>query len=175
MHYVAVDINKDTPDEVTELVLAMELREIDLIECALVGSKDSLDSIILGILNSGLTYCKAGFNTITGLPEFIFGVAATDNPIMGSPWMLATEDFKITKDWLKMCKGEVFPEMEATFPILSNFVHKDNQESIQWLRWLGFSFYDVPVTFTDDQTEPVPMYLFTKLGGSPICVPQQQQ
>lgn len=167
MNYVAVDINEHTDPDVMNLVINMDLRAIDRVECDLVGLGDS---IMNGIIASGLTYCKAGFNTITGCPEFIFGVAATDHPAIGSPWMLATEEFKITKDWLKMCKNEIYPEMDKTFPILQNFVHKENKESIAWLRWLGFSFYDVPVTFKDDQTEPVPMYLFTKLGGTPLYV-----
>ena len=146
---------------------------MDLLECEMIGSPDSSTSILTGILGSSEIYCKAGINTITGQPEFIFGVAQVDGqPAVGSPWLLASEDFKITKEWLRMCKDEVFPEMNATFPILTNFVHKDNKESIRWLSWLGFTFYDVPVVFTDDQIEPVPMYMFTKLGGTPICVTQ---
>ena len=174
MDYVEVTLNKDTDSDIMELVLAMELRPMDVEECRLVGSTDGLESILRGVLASADTYCKAGFNTKTGLPEFIFGVASTDEPTTGSPWLLATKDFKITKDWLKMCRNQIFPEMDKTFPILKNFVHKDNIESIQWLRWLGFSFYDVPVTFTEDQTEAVPMYLFVKLGGTPLCVNQYQ-
>lgn len=174
MNYVAVDMNKETDPNIMELVIGMELRPIDLLECELIGSPDGTTSIITGILGSGDVYCKAGFNTDTGLPEFIFGVAKVDGQVaVGSPWLLATEDFKITKDWLKMCKNEIFPEMEATFPVLMNYIHKDNTESIQWLKWLGFSFYDIPVVFTDDQVEPVPMYMFTKLGGTPVCVTQQ--
>ena len=170
MDYVEVTLNKDTDPDIMQLVLDMELRPIDIEECALVGSKDSLDSIMKGILASWDVYCKAGFNTKTGLPEFIFGVASTDSPAIGSPWLLATKDFKITKDWLKMCRDLIFPQMDDTFPILKNFIHKENKESIQWLKWLGFSFYDVPVVFTEDQTEAVPMYLFVKLGGTSQCV-----
>ena len=173
MDYKAVDINKETDPMTLELVIDMQLRPMDLLECELVGSPDGTTSILTGILASSATYCKAGFNIKTGLPEFIFGVTPVDDqPAIGSPWMLATEDFKITKDWLRMCRDEIYPQMDKTFPILMNYVHKDNQESIRWLRWLGFSFHDVPVVFTKEQTEPVPMYLFTKIGGSPVCVTQ---
>ena len=174
MDYVEVTLDKDTDPDIMQLVLDMELRDIDIDECRLIGSLDPLESIMRGVIASGPIYCRAGFNVKTGLPEFVFGVAATDTPIAGSPWMLATKDFKITKDWLKMCRNTIFPQMDATFPILQNFVHKENKDSIAWLRWLGFTFYDVPVTFTDDQTDPVPMYFFTKLGGTPLCVDQQQ-
>jgi len=171
MNYEVVDINKDTDPMIMELVIGMQLRPMDLLECRMVGSPDSSTSILTGILGSSDIYCKAGFNTITGLPEFIFGVASVDGqPATGSPWLLATTDFKITRDWLRRCKEKFFPEAAAIFPILTNFVHKENREAIKWLRWLGFTFYDIPVVFTRHQTEPVPMYMFTKLGGTPVCV-----
>jgi hypothetical protein len=174
MDYVEVTLDKDTDPDIMQLVLDMELRPLDLLECALVGATDdSTDIILHGILASGMVYCKAGFNLTTGLPEFIFGVSATDSPDIGTPWLLGTTDFVITKEWLKMCKYKIFPQMDGTFPILKNYVHKDNVESIRWLKWLGFTFYDIPVIFTDEQTEPVPMYLFVKLGGTPLCVAQQ--
>lgn len=175
MDYITVDINKETDPMIMELIIGMELRPIDQLECAMVGSPDSPTSIMTGIFGSSSIYCKAGFNTKTGLPDFIFGVAKVDGQVaIGSPWLLATEDFKITKTWLRLCKEEFFPEAEKTFPVLMNYVHKDNQESIRWLSWLGFTFYDVPVVFTSEQTEPVPMYMFTKLGGTPVCVNQYQ-
>jgi len=175
MKHIIVDIDRETDPNIMELVIGMELRPMDLLECRMVGSPNGTTSILNGILGSGDVYCRAGFSVDTGLPEFLFGVSKLDGQVaVGSPWMLATEDLQITKEWLRRCRDEVFPEMEATFPILMNYVHKDNEESIRWLSWLGFTFYDVPVIFTDEQTEPVPMYMFTKLGGTPICVNQHQ-
>jgi hypothetical protein len=169
MNYTAVDIN-EAPQYLIELVANMELRPIDVLECELAGSPNPRIALLRAMQCSLDTYCKIGVNTVTGLPEFIYGVASTDDVTIGAPWLLATEDFKITPDWLKACRREVFPEMNATFPILRNFIHKENRESIAWLKWLGFEFHDIPVTFREDGA-PAPMYLFVKLGGSP-CVTQ---
>ena len=172
MNYKAVDIN----DARASLILqtrGMNLRAIDRLECKMVGSTSPSDSIYRGLIQSRDHFCKIGVNTITNKPEFVFGVASTNDPTIGSPWLLATEDFKITTDWLKRCKKEMLPQINKTFPILRNFIHKDNKQSMTWLRWLGFKFYDTPVSFHVDGT-PSPAYVFTKLGDETLCANPQQ-
>lgn len=154
---------------------SMPLRPMDALECEMAGYPSSQTAIAEGIRNSP-DYCKVGYNTETDDVDFVFGIARDiDNIAIGVPWMLAKDGFKITKSWLRHCRDVIFPEMNDTFPVLMNYVHKENKESIRWLKWLGFSFYDVDVTFPDGEDDIAPVYLFTKLGGIPICAPQQQQ
>jgi len=172
MNYQAVDL-RDASDELQEKTVNMKLRPIDILECRMAGTSDTKKAIALGMHLSEDYYCKIGVNTITNEPEFVWGIASTGDPTLGVPWMLASNKFKITTDWLKRCKKEVLPEMNRTFPILRNFVHKNNTQSIAWLKWLGFSFYDIPVSFSVDGDQ-ADVLLFTKLGGDHLCVNQQQ-
>ncbi len=120
----------------------MVLRPIDKLEVETCGHNP--DTILKEGLDSS-TYCKVGVNTITGKADFIFGVAPHPNYFtVGIPWMLATVDMKITTDWLKRCKREIYPEMLKRYCLLKNWVHEDNEDSIAWLKWLGFKMYQVP-------------------------------
>lgn len=152
----------------------MPLGSMDMLECEMAGYTSSHKAIKAGIEAS--SYCKVGYNDKTNNVDFVFGVTADpSDPATGIPWLLRRDGFKITKSWLKQCRDSIFPEMESTYPILKNYVHKKNKQSIRWLRWLGFSFYDVEVTFPNGPDDIAPVYLFVKLGGYPICAPQQQQ
>lgn len=143
---------------------SLNLRSIDRVECEAAGYGSSYEAIEDGLNRS--PYCKVGYNTKTDEVDFVFGVAVDPEvPSVGIPWMLATDKLKITKSWLKHCKEVIFPQMDDMYPVLQNYVHQDNHESIRWLKWLGFTFYDV---------EGIPFYIFTKLGGNPICVHPQQ-
>lgn len=170
MNYKAIDL-RDASKELVQKVLDMKLRPIDILECRMVGVYDIRESLAYGMYKSEPHFCMIGLNTETNMPEFVWGVAPTEDPTVGTPWLLATSDFKITTDWLKRCKRDIFPRMNDTFPILRNFIHKDNHESIRWLKWLGFEFYEVDVTFKETG-EKANAYLFTKLGGKSICATQ---
>jgi hypothetical protein len=153
----------------------MPLRPIDILECEMTGYQSSHLAIEAGI-EASPAYCKVGYNNKTDNVDFVFGIAQDpDDPAIGIPWMLARDGFNITKSWLKHCRDVIFPEMEGVYPILKNYVHKDNAASIRWLRWLGFTFYEVEVTFPNGEDAVAPVYLFVKLGGNPICVRPQQQ
>ena len=167
MNYKLIDIKEATEAELRQ-VINMKLRPMDIIECRLTGEPNTQMAIGKGLAVSENDYCKIGYNTITNRPDFVVGVANLGDPSTGVPWLLATSDLKITKDWLKACKNEVFPEVSKLYPILSNYVSKHNVEAIRWLRWLGFTIYDIPVSFTADH-QVADVFLFTKLGGRPLC------
>lgn len=165
MKYTAKIIDREADKDILGKALALKLRPIDVLECSITGHSDPFDAILHSIESSIDTYCQAGINTETDEVDFIFGVAANpEDPTVGYPWLLANSNFRITADWLKQCKRDIFPIMSNTFPILKNFVHKDNKASIKWLSWLGFRFYNVPVTFDTKDPRPAPMLLFAKLG-----------
>ncbi len=124
-------------------VLSMDLRASDVLECALAG-QTAQEAIQHALKYS--EYMDIGINIETGKPEFIYGVASDhEDATIGIPWLLATDDFKITKTWLKRCKYEVFPEMVSEYPILRNYTLSKNTDTIRWLTWLGFSFYAGPI------------------------------
>jgi len=84
---------------------------------------------------------------INGEPICMFGVG----PISilagrGAPWMLGTDLIeKSPKTFLRRCRPCV-SRMLSVYPYLENYVHEQNSVSIKWLRWLGFTLADEPVT-----------------------------
>lgn len=77
-------------------------------------------------------------------PAILFGLAASDHPRAGVPWLVGTDDmFRIGRPFVRGCR-EWVRQMRARFPFLYNQVHAANVVSINWLRWLGFHVDDAP-------------------------------
>ena len=76
--------------------------------------------------------------TLDDVPVIIYGVFEDEKPSIGILWMVATpEIYKFTRKFIKGCYQEV-ADMQAVYPKLYNYVHKDNHISKKWLKWLGF-------------------------------------
>lgn len=77
----------------------------------------------------------------------VFGVAS--HSILGgkgSPWLLGTDGIvKHYRSFLPYSRL-VVADMTKVCPVLENYVHVENKVSINWLRWLGFSF-DPPAPY----------------------------
>lgn len=73
----------------------------------------------------------------------IFGVTPVNGPMkVGVVWLLATNDFhKYTKKFALNCQ-QVLKEMINEYGYLFNYIHSENEESIEWLKWLGFKVLD---------------------------------
>jgi len=68
----------------------------------------------------------------------MFGVA--DNGVFSSPWMLASDGIlSIQKAFLRQGK-EWVEDIAQKNPVLINYVHRDNDKAIRWLKFLGFTF-----------------------------------
>jgi hypothetical protein len=80
---------------------------------------------------------------VEGKPICIFGV----NPLeqfnsVGVIWLLATEDFqKYARLFAVKCKN-VTNQMIENYDYVFNYVHAENEVSIKWLQWLGFTVHD---------------------------------
>jgi hypothetical protein len=81
-------------------------------------------------------------NTIlrNGEPMGMFGVAYGGDTISGIPWMLTDGDFQgFRKRFLKEGRQWI-GGLKKRHQILFNYVHQENEDSIKWLKWLGFKF-----------------------------------
>ena len=119
--------------------IATHLREADHLELSI--SREDIDPIIT-VLQSfeGSHWCNVAL--VDGVPAVVYGLypAAADDA--GTPWMVATDDIhKISRQFIKGSKHAV-NEMLKTYPFLYNLVHYQNQASIDWLTWLGFTICD---------------------------------
>ena len=98
--------------------------------------------------------------SVDGIPVFMWGVCRVGSLMspIGAPWLLGTPGIaqrRVVPEFLRQCPAYT-EQMQARFPRLENYVHRDNVLSIRWLRWLGF---------TIETADPVlknlePFYLF---------------
>ena len=75
---------------------------------------------------------------VDNVPCIVFG--CSDNGINGTPWLLATQ--LIQTIGVRFIRGSktIVEGWLNKHDYLENFVHAKNEISIQWLKWLGFSF-----------------------------------
>jgi hypothetical protein len=120
--------------------VAYHLREADRIELALAQPDPPDVAVIEGIAYSEWTsvFC------VNGVPAVVYGVSKTGIDGCGSPWMVATDQIKsVSRGFLRASIAEV-DRMQRGFGLLVNQVHRANDISIAWLKWLGFTVETEP-------------------------------
>lgn len=75
---------------------------------------------------------------VNEIPCILFG--CSDNGVNGTPWLLSTE--LIQTIGVRFIRGSkaIVESWLSKHEYLENFVHAKNKISMQWLKWLGFSF-----------------------------------
>ncbi len=66
-------------------------------------------------------------------------VAEPDDPAVGIPWLLGTDDVSKIPHSFNRRAREVLDKALTLRPKLANYVMKENVKSVRWLKWLGFS------------------------------------
>jgi hypothetical protein len=91
-------------------------------------------------------------------PVAMWGVAPMrDRPDIGSPWLLATDQFQYQKrTFLKHTKYYV-AEMAKGFRYLTNYTDVRHTESHRWLKWAGFHIYEHAMPYGPKH---MPFYVF---------------
>lgn len=72
------------------------------------------------------------------------GVANSDRPGTGYPWMITSTDMdvpEIGRAFLHMSRP-ILRTMLELFPRLENYVDSRNTKAIAWLKWLGFEIHE---------------------------------
>lgn len=79
-------------------------------------------------------------------PIAMFGCANHGDPLIGIPWMLCTDRFdeevkygKHKRKFLREGRG-IVAGWNDQYPLLTNYVDCRNENAINWLQWLGFTF-----------------------------------
>tara|TARA_R100001460_G_scaffold3427_5_gene10428 strand:- start:10006 stop:10467 length:462 start_codon:yes stop_codon:yes gene_type:complete len=102
-------------------------------------------------------------NTIISNKEDIIGMFGVNNMgNIGVPWMLASNGLyepstvrkfvKVSREWVSKTQNR--------YPILVNYVAKENQKTIKWLRFLGFTFTNLIENYG---VNPQPFYEFIRI------------
>ena len=90
---------------------------------------------------------------VQSVPAFMWGVARQGamTSFTGVPWLLGTPRmYAVRRDFLRHCLVYVNAMQEA-FPLLENYVHAENQASVRWLEWCGFTVErEIPELINDE-------------------------
>lgn len=127
------------PTERDIVTLAANMREIDALECRVVGEHEPIDALREGVRESSWSYAVE----VDGELICIFGLAPfsllSDE---ASPWLLCAEGIERHARTVVTYANLYKPRMLAEFSFLANVVHASNRSAIRFLRWCGFSFGD---------------------------------
>lgn len=116
--------------------VASHLRQADINEIAVLGGADPYVATMKSWEHSTLAWAAL----IGDKPIAVFGVYPTSALTgLGCPWLLGTDDTARVKRRFLTETGPYMAEMLAIFPRLRNFVDAANTQSINWLKWLGFT------------------------------------
>jgi hypothetical protein len=117
------------------VVLAANMREADRAELWHSSRADPEAA-----LRKGLALGRSWAVEWEGRVVALFGCAGTPGET-GFPWMLASDDLTaIRKSFLRGCRPVVEGWLQE-HPTLTNAVWSGNEVHIQWIKWLGFTFY----------------------------------
>lgn len=112
--------------------LAPIVRKIEQRELAVSGCSSMLTGLIASLEASHEAHTIIIDDKVAGM----FGVSEYDG--MGVPWLLTSDE--ITKIPIKFLRESRKWVRSLDYKLLVNYVLKDNQIAINWLKFLGFKF-----------------------------------
>lgn len=126
-------------------VINLQLRSKDVEEVrASSGGLEPREALKLSLLVSD----KVWVGVHEGKIEAVFGVTKTPTS-EGIPWFLTTDKFKeFTIAFAKESK-RVVQKMLKEYKRLFNLVGANHKEAIEWLKWLGFTVEENPITYNE--------------------------
>lgn len=142
MKATAIPIHNLPDDTVGEALdhIAANLREADRRE-VLATLPGPIPDLVAATVAMSLKSWLAVDENMT--PIAVLGVAPSDEPMVGIPWLLTTDAVRNCATSFGRQTARYVAEMHELFPILTNFVDVRNEDAITWLRWAGFEIVDV--------------------------------
>lgn len=133
--YGHVRVRVAQPEDAEQL--APRLRAADLAEIDAATSKTPLEILQTGLQSGDRSYTV---ELASGEVVALFGVAPTQEPRLGSVWLLASDGIlQIRLTFLRHSLAHL-RSLFAGYDLLGNMVDERNTVHVQWLRWLGFRF-----------------------------------
>ena len=121
--------------------LAPRLRDIDARECELLGRSSPLAALTAGVDTGNALSMISNDDEVMGM----FGVAYAGTPGVGAAWMLCSDvlvnDRSHRRQFLREGPAAIL-WMHKEYPVLFNYILKENRIAIRWLKSLGFEFQD---------------------------------
>lgn len=116
--------------------LAENLRKADIEELDAETGLDPETALRLSVeLSEEVNSIVLEDGTVVG----IFGISHMSDSV-GCPWLVGTDVLPTIRTAFLRGSLQWIKEKNEEYPILTNFVHAENEIAIQWLRFLGFKF-----------------------------------
>lgn len=123
-------------------LIAPRLRQSDALELA---AEHGIGLPHLDALRRSLAFSNVAWTALLDDKPFcMFGASsAYESSIVGSPWLLATDDFETVPARYILRENRKYVKiMLQKYEYLYNFVYHKNARSINWLKSIGFTVYD---------------------------------
>lgn len=131
----------------------LDLRETDKKEARAFLGLEPMEALSLSLKDSDEAWAVMHDDEYVGF----FGVCQGDG--YGIPWFVSTDDFDDFKLTFVKESKKILQSMLEKYGKLQNYVSVENEKSINWLKWLGFTIHPLEVRFHDPD---VFFYKFTK-------------
>lgn len=116
--------------------VALYMRYDDALECMLMAGLEPEEALDFSVHRAVACWTA----TLDNEPVAIFGVNRRSmTSDVGVPWLLGTDRLGDMKKLFVRQSRPYLARFMRAFPKMQNWVHVDNQASIDWLRWLGFA------------------------------------
>lgn len=141
-------------------ILAPKMRKQDVEEVQASSGLEPLEALLFSMQFSDEVYAIiAGDEEVIGL----FGVTPTEDPIVGCPWLLASDRLpEVSKEFIPQSL-EWVNQINKKYPILRNYVDARNRIAIRWLGYLGFTFINL---IEDYGKGRIPFYEFVRIEAN---------
>lgn len=116
-----------------ESVYSLKLRQADIDEIKASTGHDPVGALLRSVNISERVWVVVHKGKIEG----VFGVAPSGT--FGVPWFVATDKFSEFRYTFAKESKSLVKEILSGYEALGNFVDSRHEESIRWLRWLGFT------------------------------------
>lgn len=147
-HFELIPVNEDAIWHVASTMCEGDANEV-MASTGLCPYDALVESVKVSTLSRTTTY--------KGVPITIGGLAVL-TPTLAAPWHLRTvEALQHVKSMLRIARSAL-DEQLAEHPFLANVCDLRNEDSLTWLKWLGFSF-GTPVPHGPQELPFVPFWI----------------
>ena len=123
--------------EAHALDLASHISDVSGTDCLMLGNdpcRQSVDNLRTSVyafagLSNDRCFCLFGV-----IPDFL----AADH---GQPWLLTADEMPPARAAMARVSRQYIPYVSQRFTYLYGWVNAENQTSVKWLRWLGYTVY----------------------------------
>lgn len=115
--------------------VSQHMRQSDVHEVAAAVGLSPTAALSLSVALSTSVIVAAHNN----VPFAIMGCAPAAEEGLGTPWLLATDDWKNHRRQIVTETPKVIAHFHSLYARLTNYVDARHADSIRWLKWAGFS------------------------------------